>query len=929
MSRNPLSPSILFATLFLSSAFAAEATAQTASFIARRDFATGDGPLSVAVADFNEDGTLDLAVANSISDNVSVMLGNGDGTFQPAVDYVTGTSPYSVAVSDFNRDGAADLAVANNGGATDGNVSVLLGNGDGTFQTAIGVPAGRRPHSVAVGDFNRDGATDLAVADARSNTVLVLLGNGDGTFQPELTFGTGSGPFSIAVGDLNGDTVPDLAVANSVSYSVSVLLGNGDGSFGIAQNFHTGPHPFSVKVGDFNADGSADLVVVNLGDSVTKPLHGWVSVLLGNGTGTFEVGARYAAGTSPRAVAIADFNGDGHVDLVTGGLVLMGNGDGTFETVENRGTGNGHWSLATGDFNRDGSMDFVGPNSDADTVSVLLGKGDGTFLAAPAFPTDVLPSSVAVDDFNGDGVADLAVAHETANGTVSVLLGSGNGTFQAAQKFATGGSFGSRPRAVATGDFNGDGRPDLVVANRHFDGSLSVLLGNGDGTFQTAANYAVGSAPSSVGVGDFNNDGVLDLVVPHPGSSSVSLLMGRGDGTFQAGPTYPAAYDGYEDVVVANIDGDDNLDFAIPITNGVLVRFGNGDGTFQSKTVFDSGGFHPSTAVADLNGDGEVDLVLSGGGDGYGLTVRLNSGFEGGRTFHPPQYVYAGRCCIPSVTVGDFNGDGVPDLATAWAYYDDVSVLLGNGDGSFRAPLIFGAGSGLTSIAASDFNEDGKLDLVLTNQRSNGVSVLINNTPTYGLTVSREGNGSGTVTSTSSPVSATQIDCGTVCAATYNGGTQVTLTASADAGSTFAGWTGCDTVSDTTCTVTMSEAKSVAATFTLQQFALTVTKEGIGRGTVTSSSDPAGSTQIDCGTACSASFDWGTVVTLTATPGFANRFFGWSGCDAASGPTCTITIRADGAVTATFHGFPFDLPPRAQLPLIERTSALLLQSRAR
>jgi len=325
-------------------------------------FGAGTDPDSVAVGDFNGDGKLDLAVANVGSNNVSILLGNGDGTFQAAVDYGAGSNPDSVAVGDFRGDGKLDLVVANDGS---NNVSILLGNGDGTFQAAVNYGVGSAPTSVAVGDFNGDGKLDLAVANELSNNVSILLGNGDGTFQAAVSYGAGMTLFSVAVGDFNGDGKLDLVVADAVSDYISVLLGNGDGTFKTAVQYVAGLEPFSVAVADFNGDGKLDLAVAN-------NEGGNVSILLGNGNGTFKAAVNYGTGTAPGAVAVGDFNGDGKLDLVVGGAnsnnvnvvsVLLGNGDGTFQAAVNYGAGAGQTSVAVGDFNGDGRLDLAFPAS--------------------------------------------------------------------------------------------------------------------------------------------------------------------------------------------------------------------------------------------------------------------------------------------------------------------------------------------------------------------------------------------------------------------------------------------------------------------------------------------------------------------------------------------------------------------------------------
>jgi YVTN family beta-propeller protein len=350
--------------------------------------AAGTGPYAVAIGDFNGDGIADLAVANSGINTVSILLGDGSGGFTNASGspVAVGSSPFAVAIGDFNGDGIADLAVANSGSNA---VSILLGDGRGGFTNASGSPVGvdRNPGAVAIGDFNRDGIADLAVTNYVSGTVSILLGNGDGTFAP--AFGSpvtlGTGPYAVAIGDFNGDGKADLAVVKIVG-DVSILLGDGSGGFipAAGSPVAVGSTPYAVAIGDFNRDGIPDLAVTNSGNNT-------VSILLGDGSGGFTPasGSPVAVGKSPYSVAIGDFNGEGIADLAVTNetdntvTILLGNGSGGFTNASESPVtvGNTPLGVAIGDFNGDGTADLAVTNYGGNNVSILLNQSTQTAIA--------------------------------------------------------------------------------------------------------------------------------------------------------------------------------------------------------------------------------------------------------------------------------------------------------------------------------------------------------------------------------------------------------------------------------------------------------------------------------------------------------------------------------------------------------------------
>jgi FG-GAP-like repeat len=361
----------------------AAAVTPDVSFAHSRSYNTGPKPQQVAVADLNGDGFLDVATANYGSRTVSVLQGRGDGSFGSKRGVRAGLAhPLALTAADLNNDGAPDLAVVN-GGGTD-RVAVLIGDGTGRFGTKV-YRGGQHAQAISSADVNGDGDIDLITANGTGG-VSILLGKGDGTFKAATDRSTRSTMCSgVSIADLDDDGNPDLVTANSFlgqgasNHSVSVLMGRGDGTFARAILYrHVGTQPTMVAIADLNEDGSLDLVTPNGG----WPTHD-LSLMFGNGDGTFQPPVHRAGGPSPHDVAAVDLNGDGHTDLAVTNLgtsyvsptnqgltVRLGKGDGSFGpkiSIEN------HWptSIDATDLNGDGRMDLLVPNESSSTLAVL------------------------------------------------------------------------------------------------------------------------------------------------------------------------------------------------------------------------------------------------------------------------------------------------------------------------------------------------------------------------------------------------------------------------------------------------------------------------------------------------------------------------------------------------------------------------------
>jgi FG-GAP-like repeat/Abnormal spindle-like microcephaly-assoc'd, ASPM-SPD-2-Hydin len=769
--RTKRSLAYICASLIFVVAAVPASPAQTYSF-GQAYFATGKQPMSIASGDFNGDGKLDLAVANLGANTVSIFLGKPDGTFSSKVDYATGLQPYSVSVGDLNGDGNLDVVVTNENCAVNGHisgitcgpgsVSVLLGIGDGTFQPQAEFATGAGPVSVTARDLNGDGTLDLVVGNAKDNSISILLGNGDGTFAAHVDYAGASS--DVIVADFNNDTKPDVAAVSATG--VSVWLGNGDGTLQTSLDFrvHDPSHPpTSLAAADFNKDGKQDLAVSDTGAST--------SIFLGNGDGTFTFGTSHPSGSG--ATIALDLNNDGKSDLAVVGTnslsfnpslgiaILLGNGDGTFQPAVSFASAALPSAVVAGDFNGDGQVDLVISNNScfttglnfpdsscaAGSATVLLGNGHGVFGTATqdAGAVGTNPSGILHVDLNNDQKPDLVVVNQRDD-TISVLLGNGDGTFAPQVTYATG----HMPVAVQAGDFKGNGKVGLAVVNQICaptstnctPGSVSVLLGNGDGTLQAHQDFAVGVTPISLAVADFNGDGKPDLAVTNNNlglGNTISILTGKGDGTFNAhvdltvvnepGPIVAADFnhDGKVDLAVGCYDPANTED--CPSQFSLSILLGNGDATFQRHDLtltspnFSHG---PSSLIAgDLNGDGFPDLI-AGDSTGSGFAAFLG---KGDGTFQLAGMGAGEGIGKDYFALGDFFGDGNLDVALA-ENTPRVVIFHGNGDGTFQSTqaLMLPADPNFTDRipVAADLNGDGSLDLAVAQAGSTDVSVFLN-----------------------------------------------------------------------------------------------------------------------------------------------------------------------------------------------------------
>ncbi len=681
--------------------------------------AAGSQPRGIAMADFDGDGRLDVVTGQGECPTVAISFGTPDDYLSPAVPVGFDCHGRNVATGDFNGDGTLDLAST----SEPGEVFIHLGNGDGTFVWPPDVYSiGDFNPPIVVGDFTGNGFDDVITANT-GNTPLnlwLLEGNGDGTLGSPTNLIQGKFDY-IVVGLLNADTHLDLVTADrNNGSSVKVFLGDGLGGFAAPVDYNVGG---ALVLADLDGDGDDDL-------ATTRP-SGQISVLEGNGDGTFEPPIGYATtGAGHSQITAADLDGDGALELVAAGdgalTILPGIGDGSFDTADTYSWPSYAWSIAVADLNEDGKPDVFGGDSIGSMIRVMPGLGDGTVLNR-VFELEWDPASgssgLHLADVDLDGRQDAVIIQGSSPG-VFPLYGNADGSFE------PGVSVTSLAGIVdaTVGEFGVNATQDLVIlADPSTPGpaakALWVLFGLSPRTYlpSEVEGPAVSDDPSTLTVADLDGDGETDVLVTDEVTDEVIVMMGLGNVQFASPfPTYPV---GSAPVALAlqRLDADPHLDLVVANrdSDNVAVLRGNGDGTFMPATFVATGPSPSSINLADLNDDGIRDLVVTNQppGQAKDVTVRLGNG-DGtfGADLRFPSGIYSNNSLV-----ADFDRDGHVDLALG-----GLNWYRGNGDGTFEIEPRGRHATGSGLVAALDVDRDGWIDivsedLVLLNQGGPGM----------------------------------------------------------------------------------------------------------------------------------------------------------------------------------------------------------------
>ncbi|MCP3981619.1 MAG: hypothetical protein GY716_20155 [bacterium] len=701
---------------------------------------TGRHPTAIAAGDFDDDGLIDLAVANRDEHSVTILRGDGIGGFSP-IDTVplVGRTPAAVSAADLDDDGAMDLIVAN---SNSGSLSILLGDGSGGFRDPVERAVGGFPFSLAVGDLNRDGVDDVVFPSYFGGTLTLLAGDGDGGFLPLGELTVEGFPLFVTIDDVDGNGLPDLIYTDFLAPSVNVWLGNASGGFGDGNAASSitpvGSDPRWVAIDDFDDDGRRDLAVAAAGADT-------VSLLLGEGDGSFEADSVIDVAAGPRSIAVGDFDSNGSPDLAVVSLdadlltVLINDGDGRLSRTRELSVGDDPEALIAAQLDRERSVDLAVVSGFNDAVRLMLGDGIGDFERAPEVAVGRSPTDTVLADLDGDDVPDIVTA-DFGGATLSILAGDGIGGFTPRAQL----DVGQGPRAVAVAHFDDDDLADLAVANL-LDDTVSILLADRRGGYTPSVESPidVGGSPFALLARDLDGDGNADLVVANSSGASLGLLMGLGDGRFRVLDDLTLGADqGPWSIAAADFDGDERIDLVAATTSPPRLDVFRGTGDANRpfdpvSTLLEPDRSPFFVAAGDIDLDGDPDLITVDRFDDS-VSVRLNDG-DGDFTLIDRVAVGPG----PSeATLGDLNADGLPDLAVAGQLGDAVTILLGDGTGRLVRDAESVARNGLSEgssvhpdlsvarapigIVSGDIDRDGHPDLIVSCSGSDTVSLLLN-----------------------------------------------------------------------------------------------------------------------------------------------------------------------------------------------------------
>lgn len=678
-------------------------------FVETLEIDVGSRPDGLEIADINADGFLDILVANNQSDFASILINNQAGTFEPEVRVPVARDVTKVAAGDLNNDGTLDLICT-----TDAGLAVLMGNGDGDFDPAQIYSGFAYLGPLKLVDLDTDGNLDVVMVSSgvQITGMHVLLGNGDGTLREEVTYPARSRTRVIIVEDVNRDGFLDVLSSSSDSGQIMLHPGRGDGTFDTWFAVDSGTQTAMIT-GDFSGDGYPDLLAAG---SAFGASHSTLRLMRGIADGALEEAQVLSGGASPFEMIAEDFNLDGHLDLAMAAndvLVIPGNGDGGFHTRHMIRNQHPLSKFATGDFDRDGTQDVIATSAERDFVAFFSGIGAGDQGELEYFDFLDNPYAIASGDLDNDGYEDVVVSY-LGQSLVKIHRSDASGPFASDSDVM----LPSQAREVLMRDLDQDGDLDLVCLHNATD-SISISLNQGALQFADPINIPVGDDPQQAIARDLNDDGLVDLVIMNARSDDFSVILATSPGGYAPAITTHEASNPYGFEIV-DTNNDLVLDLVVADyvdTNGLLIAQGNGDGSFAPFTYHDSPRFPRLVRAITQKGEPYPHLVMRGIVGSELVMYESNDGV----TYSHERTEQVGLS-VAELVIKDFNEDDRADLVAMTSSSSGFVVLYAleecvpcepdlTDDGILDAYDVFRFIEHFTSEdPVADLNQDGRLD---------------------------------------------------------------------------------------------------------------------------------------------------------------------------------------------------------------------------